>query len=856
MAIRRLRWVLTLQPLVAIILPFGVAVLLGVLWIQPQIKSEIETRQRQLARAVGMQVEGHLQMGAALVRAAAVVNPDHILPHHEHQRQLDALLETTDIISSLYVVGADGRVTEVSLKNREKKHWDDLIGLDLSANPLFRELSQDGKPRWSKTFLSVIHGGLVAAYGMRNGDTTLIGEVDLSFLTKFIQQISTESDLLILTIDQNGQIVADNNGLYTAQQLNIGNIGLVRAGLETKTPATGRFPFAGRAMTGSIIPIPSVNWHILVAKTNSSLYRTVSDIGVLVLAAAMFALAVGILTSIFIARKLASRFSDLSRHAQNIAQGGRSGHWPRSSIDAFSQLSDSLQLMARRLQDSETLYRSLFEQLPDGVVLWELSSLTPMQFNSAAHTQLGYTRDEFAELTIEDFRVFSSDASIAEQQETLRREGSASYEAAYRTKTGETRSMIITLQSIELAAQPMVLALRRDITPWKIAEEKRLNLEKQMLHGQKLESLGLLAGGIAHDFNNILLTITGNTDMAIRRIGNGASPVEHLQRIKQAAGKAADLAQQMLAYSGKGKFLVESLDLNQMLEEMLHMLQVSISKDVSLQLNLSRSLPAIEADATQIHQVIMNLVLNAAEAIGDKSGMITITTNAITCNKGDLRNLWREEGFSEGEYVYLEIADTGCGMSQETLAKLFDPFFTTKFTGRGLGMSAVQGIVRSHHGAIDVASEPGRGSTFKVLLPASDKLIEAPGSKAPQKDWNGGGTILLVDDEEAVRDIGTELLMELGFSVITACDGRAALDTYSSAPNIDLVIVDLTMPQLDGERCFRELRQINPDIKVILSSGYSELSDAQKLMEQGLVGFIQKPYGLETLRETIQKALQ
>ncbi len=976
MAIRRLRWVLSLQPLLAIILPFGVVVLLGMLWIQPQIRSDIETRQRQLARAVGMQVESHLHAGAAMVRAAAVVNLKGILPQPEHQRPLNALLETTETISSLYVVAADGKVSDVALKKGDEKHRTDLIGLNLFANPLFRELSQDGKPRWSKTFLSVIHGGLVAAYGVQDDGTTLIGEVDLSFLTKFLQQISTESDLLILIIDQNGQIVADNDGLYTAQQLNIGNIGLVRTGLETKAPSTGQFQFAGRAMIGSISPIRSVDWHILVAKTNSSLYHTVSEIGLIVLVAAIGALAVGILTSIFIARKLASRFDDLSRHAQSIAQGGRSGDWPSSSIDAFSQLSGSLQLMARRLQDSETLYRTLFERLPDGVVLWELPSLTPKQFNTAAHTQLGYTRDEFAELRAEDFHASSSDANIADHQETLKQQGIASFETVYRTKAGESRSMFITLESIELAGQPMVLAIHRDISAWKVAEEekqntnellgmfmqhspiytfikevtpsesrvllasenylqmigipgsemvgktmselypaelsakmtaddwqvvtdekvleieeefngrsytsikfpilqgtktllagytiditerkhaeeKRLNLERQMLHLQKLESLGLLAGGIAHDFNNILMIITGNADMGLIRIAKGQGPAEHLQRIKQAADTAADLAQQMLAYSGKGTFLVESLDLNQLLEEMLHILQVSISKNVSLQLNLSKQLPAVEADATQMRQIIMNLIINASEAIGKQSGVITVTTNTITCSNTDSQDPWQKEGISSGEYVYLEIADNGCGMNKSTLGKLFDPFFTTKFTGRGLGMSAVQGIVRSHQGAINVSSEPGQGSTFEIRLPASGLPAAPPGIKTSPENWKGQGRVLLVDDEEAVRNIGSEMLTELGFSVVTASDGSDALDTYRTTQGIDLVILDLTMPQMNGEQCLRELRQINPDIKVIMSSGYSELRDAQFLMEQGLVGFIQKPYWMDTLRETIQKA--
>ena len=239
-----------------------------------------------------------------------------------------------------------------------------------------------------------------------------------------------------------------------------------------------------------------------------------------------------------------------------------------------------------------------------------------------------------------------------------------------------------------------------DITKLKQAEEDRILLEKQFLHAQKLESLGVLAGGIAHDFNNILMAIIGNADLALMRINKESPVVDNLHKIEQSAARAADLAKQMLAYSGKGKFLVENLDLNNLLKDMLHILEVSISKKAVLRLNLHQQLHTVEADATQLRQIIMNLVINASEAIGDKSGVIAISTGCMDCDNTYLKNGWLDNDTTEGPKVYLEIADTGCGMSKETVSKLFDPFFTTKFTGRGLGMSAVLGIIRGHKGAI------------------------------------------------------------------------------------------------------------------------------------------------------------
>ena len=392
-----------------------------------------------------------------------------------------------------------------------------------------------------------------------------------------------------------------------------------------------------------------------------------------------------------------------------------------------------------------------------------------------------------------------------------------------------------------------------DITDRITAEEEKNIMQSKLQQTQKLESLGVLAGGIAHDFNNILTSIVGNADLALMKINPDSPAIDNLRRIENAAGKAADLAKQMLAYSGKGRFIIESLDMNRLLEEMLHMLEVSISKKAVLRLNLTPNLPPVEADATQIRQILMNLVINASEAVSERSGVIAISTGCVDCNRNYLNDVWLNGNLNEGLYVYLEIADTGCGMDKDTLSKIFDPFFTTKFTGRGLGMSAVLGIVRGHKGAINVYSEAGKGTTFKILLPASGKLAEIYHHDSQTDDWHGSGTVLLVDDEETVRGIGREMLHELGFTTVTANDGREAINVFKQNPDITFVLLDLTMPHMDGERCFKELRQIKPDVKVIMSSGFSEYEVTPKFTGKGLAGFIQKPYKLSVLREVIQK---
>lgn len=487
-------------------------------------------------------------------------------------------------------------------------------------------------------------------------------------------------------------------------------------------------------------------------------------------------------------------------------------------------------------------------------IFWITPAGKFVDVNDAACKALGYVREELLLMGVADVDPTHKPEDLIDQFPILREKKSLRLESCHRTKDGRVFPVEIVANYVAYENEERNCAIARDITDRKRAEEEHVNLEKQLLHTQKLESLGVLAGGIAHDFNNLLTAIVGNTDLALLRL-NPESPVrDNLQRIEQAANRASDLAKQMLAYSGKGKFVIEPIDLNRLVVEMTHMLQVSISKKAVLRFNFAESLPSVDADATQLRQIIMNLVINASEAIGNKSGVIAINTGCMQCDKKYLNSGWLNEQIAEGLYVWLEIADTGCGMDKDTVSKIFDPFFTTKFTGRGLGMAAVLGIVRGHKGAIRVYSEPGRGSTFKVLLPAGEKPKELFNeNNQRQTAWKGTGTVLLVDDEETVIGIGSEMLKELGFDVLTAMDGREALELFrQNQDNICCIILDLTMPHLDGEQTFRELRQIRHDVKVIMSSGYNEQEINQRFAGKGLAGFIQKPYKLSTLKETIQ----
>ncbi len=396
-----------------------------------------------------------------------------------------------------------------------------------------------------------------------------------------------------------------------------------------------------------------------------------------------------------------------------------------------------------------------------------------------------------------------------------------------------------------------------DITERRKAEEDRLDLERKLLEGQKLESLGILAGGIAHDFNNLLVGILGNAELALMELSPESTTHETISQIQLAAQRAADLTRQMLAYSGKGHFVIQPVNLSLLVEEMAHLLKASISKNIVLQFNLEANLPATEVDITQLRQVIMNLIVNASDALGNRSGLINLSTGVINANRTYLAEMYMADNLPEGHYVYFEIKDTGIGMDAPTQARIFDPFFTTKFTGRGLGLAAVLGIVRGHKGALKVVSKPGRGTVFRVLLPCVDAPVseiqtEKPVEAAALPENVSKGTVLVVDDEQLVRSMTERILKRFGFQVLTAEDGLIGLELFRQhQTEISCVLLDMTMPHLNGEQTFKAVRQINSEAKVILMSGYSEQEATQRFTDKGLAGFLQKPFTLSELRDKI-----
>jgi len=516
------------------------------------------------------------------------------------------------------------------------------------------------------------------------------------------------------------------------------------------------------------------------------------------------------------------------------------------------------------LHDSENRFRTLITQMPCGFALQEiirnetgeLINCRLLTLNSAFAELAGVCKDTALDKTLLDVLPEAKGQWLEACRKTASN-GEPSRFDHISDRTGMHLAILVFVPS-----EGQLVTVLTDITARRIAEKERLKLERQVQHAQRQDSLGVLAGGIAHDFNNLLAGILGYAELALNVSPQDQDPRvrHHLMQIVKTSDRAAKITEQMLAYSGKGQFSVKPMDLSTVVRGMTPLLKTAISRNIALKIDLSQDLPAVDADEIQIRQLVMNLAINAAEAYGEEgNGNVTIRTGTVECSREYLADTCQHNDTVAGIYAYVEISDNGSGMQAEIIEKAFDPFFSTKQAGRGLGLGAVLGIVRGHKGAIALDSEPEKGTTIRILLPACDEPA-APAKKTYTDGTKNasvaGATILLVDDEEIIRDMGKGLLEEMGFTALTAEDGSKALEVLKeNRDEIDCVILDLTMPRMSGTAALRELRRTGHSVPVILSSGFSEDRVKARLTGGGVAGFLKKPYRINDLLRELRRAL-
>ena len=548
------------------------------------------------------------------------------------------------------------------------------------------------------------------------------------------------------------------------------------------------------------------------------------------------------------------------------------------------------------LEESEKLYRHLVEHASDIIYRADVHGRFRV-FNSVATKLLGYSAEEligrsYLDLIRPDFRgktrrfyreqlahrlshtylefpALAKDGTevwFGQNVEIIEEEGRVvGFQAITRDITREfhTREVLESVRDeLERRVKERTAELEssNELLRLEIAERQREanarhELEQQMQHIQRVESLGVLAGGIAHDFNNILAAIMGFASLALPHIPESSPARSSVEEVIAASKSAAQLTQQMLAYSGRGKFNIVPLNLSQLIEDVTRLITTVISKKAVLKLNLAQDLAAIEGDSAQLQQLLINLLINASDSLADQAGSIRLTTGTQRVREGELAAALPGRSLPEGLYVFVEVADTGCGMDEGTIQKIFDPFFTTKFTGRGLGLAAVHGIVRGHHGALAVRSEPGAGTSFRVIFPATKRAVETTRQPVVSKDDQAvvEGVVLVVDDEAGVRAVTSQILEGAGASVLSAVDGFDAIRQFEShSREIRAVLLDLTMPGLDGVEVFQRLIAIDPGVKVILFSGYDEQDVSRRCGRTPPAGFLRKPFTASELLKCIR----
>jgi len=522
----------------------------------------------------------------------------------------------------------------------------------------------------------------------------------------------------------------------------------------------------------------------------------------------------------------------------------------------------SLENANQTLRENQFIFRSMVENLPGVVYRGKADGDHAMLYvNDGIKGLTGYDAADFVDNKVRSFAsiIHERDLSIwySREKKIANREP---YEIQYRIRRAD--SQVVYVQEKGCAVWDdkdnllWINGFIWDVTDRVEAEETRLSLERQVQHAQKLKSLGVLSGGVAHDFNNLLMAILGHAELAMLEMKPDAPARESVLHIQKSSRRAADLCRQLLAYSGRGAFEIKRIKVHALVKEMLELLKTSVSKKATLNINLPEDLPAVSGDAAQLTQVVMNLITNASDAIGDGKGVITVTGRLLGSEADIPSGAFVSDEMPHGRYICIEVSDTGCGMSLETMERIFEPFFTTKATGRGLGMAAVMGIVHSHKGALWLTSEEGKGTTFQVFLPAAKK--ESHSTTFMMRDqttdlWKGSGLILLVDDEEELRLVGTKMLEHIGFAVITAATGKEAIEVFQKRKkDIEAVLLDLTMPEMDGEETFNALKKIDSTAKVIIVSGFSLQEIEERFNNRGLLGALHKPYTLKELKKILR----
>ena len=858
---RQLKHILSRQAILITGLPFVFLAVLVSIWFFPGIIRNTESHQIHLAQITAVKTENHLIRSMTILQGVSNYIKT-CKDQSNYSRILNSQIKTSNSLKAIYVIGPDGKVIAVSLKHGSTDQEKDLSALDLSRSALYKKAKQEKMPVWSDTLLSVIGGGISVAYAVPTGDNLVMGEIDLRLLSEYLKQIATDKDQVIMVLDRRGQVIADRTGHFTAQQFNLGHLALVQEGLKQSEPVAGDFELDTLVMTGVMVKASLIDWFVLVGNPKALVYRPIKTTAMVLSMIFLGTIFIGIVLAIVLARRLSYRFDGLANHARQIATGKPTGEWPSFNIKEFKELAGDIQDMANALQEREAYNRILFADSPIPLLVIDPEPVTCVDANMAALRILGLdSHGQLEEKSVLDFSApqqkgeINPFLAIQAHIDVALNKGFTTLEWMFQRAANDIWYGDITLCVFNYGGQQLLQMSIIDITGRKREAAMREKLEEQLRQAQKMESIGTLAGGIAHDFNNILFPVMGYTEMVLDDLDQDSPHKFHLQEVMKGCLRAKDLVQQILTFSRQAAKEDKPLQVHLIIKEILQLSRATLPTTIEIRQRVSKDAGLVMADPTQMHQVIMNLVTNAFHAMEDRGGTLIVALDDVQFSSDNLPSM----NLIPGWYVCITVSDTGLGIAPEIMENIFNPYFTTKGKGKGtgLGLSVVHGIVKNYQGDILVESNPGKGSTFKVYLPRIVSDYHLHKDDDPTIDLSGTGHILLVDDEKPICFMIEQMLERLGYSVSSRNSSLDALEAFKASPDkFDLVITDMTMPNLTGDKLALEIKKIRPTMPILLCSGFSEKINQGKASEFQVDHILMKPILKKDLAQAIINILK
>lgn len=855
-----LRRFLSQRMVLVAVIPLAISGILIYFFLFPIIRTNISIQHNSFARAVAGQVFSYLQGSERQLNSIAeLITASKTLTSQQITDILDSACGEGKFFESIFIAKKESQIiSHVGLPRSRQFRRSELLGLDVSGRRL-EERGQQGGSNWSKTFLSTLSSRMAVAVTAPLEDQFIVGEITLDNLSQFIKHAPAEAGgVRTLIMDQAGRVVADSDLTSLGRQFVLKSLPSPHS---EESHSYDTFFLNGNRQVGTTVKIEEVGWNVLVSQPRSVAYQQAQTVLWIMTTGLIIAFISALVLSLKQGKRLSHLIVCYVDLARQIACGKYDLKWPEAQTLEYHELATNLQLMARQIGEREKELRAsennlsiTLNSIGDAVITTDakgiITRMNPVAEKLTAwklDDALGKPLPEVMKLRIagKEEGIFNPAQEVLEKQKVITFPPDTFLEA----KNGRMFRIADSGAPIrcEHSGDIGVVIVFRDTTDEHV-------LQEQLNHSRKMDAIGQLAGGVAHDFNNLLTGICGASELLEANLSGKEKEQKYINIIKNAAERAAALTGKLLAFSRKGKLISTQVNLHSIITETVALLERSIDKKINLQTDLKAEQFMVVGDPSQLHNGILNICINARDAMPD-GGTIQLSTSVVVWQEDDCE---LRPDCIPGKYIQLSIEDTGAGIPVEHQTKVFEPFFTTKEMGKGtgLGLASVYGMVKGHHGDINLYSEPGKGTVFNLFLPLSDE--GAPHAALPEGNViYGRGTILVVDDEEIIRVTASHLLKNLGYTVILAENGQEAVAIYEQQNReIDLILLDMVMPVMDGRETLHKLIAINPDAKVIISSGYTKNISIPDMFSQGLVGSISKPFSQYELSVLIAEVLK